>query len=39
MYKYIGLKWQDIAQDRDDYKNKVYVAKFQATNGAVTFAT
>jgi hypothetical protein len=39
MYKHIGLKWQDIAQDRDEYKNKVCVAKFLATRGAVTFAT
>jgi hypothetical protein len=37
MYKLIGVDWQDTAQDRDDYKDKVFFAKYQATKGAITF--
>ena len=39
MYRFIGLKWQDVAQNRDEWKEKVYVAKYKATKGAITFAT
>ncbi len=39
MYRYIGFKWQDTAQDRDEFKEQVYVAKYKATKGAITFAT
>jgi hypothetical protein len=27
MYKFIGVEWQDTAQDRDDYKDKVFFSK------------
>ena len=39
MYRFIGLKWKDVAQDRDEWKAKVFLAKYKATKGAVTFAT
>ena len=32
----IGLKWRDLAYDRDAWKEKVYVAKFKATKGNIT---
>jgi hypothetical protein len=37
MYKFIGIDWQEFAQDRDVYKDKVFFAKYEATKGAVTF--
>ena len=33
IYKLIGLKWRDLAYDRETWKEKVHVAKFKATKG------
>ena len=40
LYKHFGIKWQDTALNREDWKNKVEIAKFKATKGIrITFGT
>ena len=33
LYRFIGINWQDMSLNREDWKNKVGEAKYKATKG------
>ena len=37
MYRFICLKWQNLAHNREEWKIKVCEAKYKATTGTVKF--
>jgi hypothetical protein len=40
LHRHIGINWHDIARSREEWKDKVGVAKYKATKGIrITFGT